>query len=986
MKVFRYNLSLPLCCLVFGLLCIVNSGPARTLLSGSSLVSFCSQSSREKSINSSAVTLTKPPPESLEPILRRLAIFEMNRGQVPPEVKYLARNQNYNLFLTSSEVILSSYQGSYLSERQPRSLFKRYPQKGCVNPQPQFSSLRLKLAGSNPQSRIQGQNPLPGVHHYLIGDNLERWRANLPTYSKVRYEAIYPGIDMVFYNNGRQLEFDFIVAPFSSLQAIRINVKGAEQLKTSRSGDLSLITPAGEFKLLRPTVYQETDGIRRELKGRFVVLNHHQIGFQVQDYDPSKTLVIDPVLTFSTYYGGTGMEQGFGIAVDPFGNTWVTGITSSANFPIKPSGFNLRGAQDAFILKLKPSGEVEFATFFGGTGNEVGIGVAVTDSGEVCIIGETTSADFPLKSPLQSRSGGGRDVFIAKLSAQGDQLLFSSYLGGQADEQGRGVALDFSGNVWLVGITRSADFPVNKPLQNNYLGKDEGFVAKIGVDGKLLFSTWLGGSGDDGPTSIAVDRFGNAYIAGTTDSTGFRTIPGSVQLTKRNGFDAFIAKIDVSASSILYSTYLGGDADDGASGVAVDYQGNAYVTGGTRSNDYPTTASAFQRTYGGGAALGGDAFVTKLNDKGSDFIYSSYLGGSGPDQAVGIAIDLSGNAYVAGNTASQNFPRNNPLQSKYGGGFQDAFVTRFNTGGSALVYSSFLGGNDFDNAGAIAVDSFRNVYLTGVTLSSDFPLVNPAQSSRTGSTSDLFVARINNGSVTSRLAIVSAASYQGNSLAVESIVAAFGMNLADRTQSASTVPLPLSLVDISVIVTDGAGRSAPAPLFFVSPNQVNFQLPIGLATGTAKATLLSASDKVFVGDVELSYVAPGLFAANGSGQGVAAAVILRVRSDGTQIYEPVARFDSTQNRFVPIPIDLGGANDQVLLVLFGTGFRSRSANTAVSIGGNNSEVFYSGPQGNMVGLDQANVIIPRSLIGRGEVDITMMVDGKNSNTVKAYIR
>ncbi len=901
--------------------------------------------------------------------------FEPNQGQSDPAVKFLARGNGYTLLLTSTEAVLQLRHSTVL---------------------------RMKLAGANPAPRVEGLDPLPGKCNYFIGNDRRKWRTNVPHYGKVRYEKIYPGVDLVYYSNRQQLEYDFIVAPGADPKVIALAFQGADRLEIDIQGDLVLHTAGGQIRLHKPFIYQEVNGVRREISGGYALKDQSHVGFQLGAYDATRPLVIDPVLVYSTYLGGNASEEMSGIAVDSSGNAYVMGTTNSGNFPTTSGALQTSpggGESDVFVAKLNATGTaLLYATYLGGRAsdtNQLG-GIAVDSSGNAYVTGETSSTDFPTTpGAFQTTYNGGlHDVFVAKLNATGSALSYSTYLGTSEGERGFGIAVDSAGQAYVTGTTFAESFPTTPgALQRVIGGANDAFIAKLNAAGSaLVYSTFLGGSAIEEASGIAVDATGSAYVTGGTDSTNFPTTPGAFQRVKGAGSseDAFVARLNPQGGALLYSTYLGGNGPEGGFNIAADTAGNAYVTGITFSPNFPTTPGAFKTTPAGE----GDAFVTKLNAQGAAPVYSTFLGGSDGDHGVAIAVDAEGNAYVTGITNSTDFPTRDPLQPAIGGR-DDAFVTKLNVAGSALVYSTYLGGRDSDGGNGVAVDATGNAYVTGRTGSSNFPIRPGALQPALGGgvcqgipCADAFISKIGGGSAA--VASVSAASFLGPAVAGESIVAAFGAALATSTQAATAIPLPTSLAGTTVNVRDSAGVERLAPLFFVSPSQINYQIPTGTATGAATLMITSGDGAVSTGVATIAVVAPGLFAANANGQGVAGAVALRIIADGTQSFEPIARLDTTLNppRFVAVPLDLGPESDQVFLLLFGTGIRFRSSlmGVTVSIGGSNAQVDYAGPAPGFVGLDQLNVRLARSLIGRGEVDITLMVDGMAANTVRASIR
>jgi len=689
-------------------------------------------------------------------------------------------------------------------------------------------------------------------------------------------------------------------------------------------------------------------------------------------------------LSYSTYLGGSGNDSGLSIAVDGAGNAYVTGSTAAANFEVKdPVQRTNRGSSDVFVAKISANGAaLVYATYLGGSGLDQGLDIAVDQTGSAYVTGVTSSTDFNVRQPLQPNNRGGGDAFIAKLSATGADLVYSTYFGGGGNDAGYSIAVDGGGAAYIAGLTGSTNLQVQNPLQSGNRGEEDAFIAKINAAGSsVVYATYLGGGKSDAGYGIAVDMSGAAYVTGVTASTDFNT-KNALQLANRGDLDAFVAKISNDGSALSYSTYLGGSSSEFGNGIAVDGSGNAYVTGATASTDF-NILNPLQNANRGGF----DAFVTKINSSGSALVYSTYLGGAGGDVASSVAVDAAGVAYLTGNTASSNFPVKSPAQDKNRGS-GDAFITTINAANASspdLVYSTYLGGGDADEGSGIAVDGAGNIYVVGQTGSLDLPVANPIQPSASGGL-DAFIVKIGAGGAATT---VSAASYTGAELAGESIVAAFGDGLATEVKFATSLPLPTILAGTTVKVKDSAGGAErEAPLFFVSPQQVNYLLPANLAMGTALVTITGGDGKISSGTIMISPVSPGLFSANSSGQGVAAAIVLRVKADGTQIFEQMVRFDAAQNAFAPIPIDLGPEGENVILLLFGTGLRGNTdlRNVSVKIGGTEVETLYLGAQGDFVGLDQSNVRIPRSLAGRGEVDIVMNVGGRTANTVRVSIK
>jgi hypothetical protein len=664
--------------------------------------------------------------------------FELNQGQTDPQVKFLARGAGYTLFLASDEAVLTLQPSATAAAGKG--------EKPAV--------VRLKLVGAEGNARVSGERELAGRSNYFVGNDPQRWQTNIPTYGQVRYRDVYRGIDLVYYGRQGQLEYDFVVAPGAEARAIGFEIVGAEGVQRGRlridpEGDLVIATAGGEVRFHRPEAYQTEGGLRRPVGARYVLRGKGDVGLEVAAYDRRRPLIIDPVLSYSTYLGGTGGDVANGIAVDGSGYAYITGITNSSDFPTlgAEQGSN-SGSGDTFIVKLETTGDaLVYSTYLGGSGADTSTGLNVA-AGDAYIVGTTTSADFPTTGDaFQLTYGGDSDAFITHLNSSGNALVYSSFLGGHAADFGQAVALDSSGNAYLTGATQSSDFPLRNALQSTKGGGSDVFVAKVNFSGtELLYSTYLGGAQADIGQAIAVDSPGNAYVAGYTFSSDF-PIQNPYQGSTAGEPDAFVAKLNPAGSALVFSTYLGGSGDDRGLGIALDTSGSVYVAGVSRSTDFPTVA-AFQSANRGER----DAFISKLNSAGSNLMYSTLLGGAGADQANAIAVDSSGNAFVTGFTQSSDFPTYTPVQAVLGisgGSFcganpcADAFVSQINFSGGALNYSTYLGGSGADWGQAIALDSSGVAYVTGNTASDNFPAIAGAyQASLAGVAGNTFVAKI----------------------------------------------------------------------------------------------------------------------------------------------------------------------------------------------------------------------------------------------------
>jgi len=664
----------------------------------------------------------------------RLALsFEANVGQADKQVQFTARGRGFCLFLTPGEAVLS-----LSSSSQPRAV------------------VRMKLAGAKKHPQISGMDPLPGLSHYFIGDPT-RWRNNVPNYARVKYAAVYPGIDLVYYGNQRQLEYDFVVAPRADPQRIKLTFDGIQSQTVNAHGNLVLAAPGGEIVQQRPIAYQQFEGKRVPVDASYRLLPDRSIGFQIASYDKTRTLVIDPVLVYATYLGGTANDVGRAIALDSAGNAYVTGETTSTDFPgTGTSAIQAvhNGSYDVFVSKMNAAGTaLVYSTYLGGSGGDYGYAIAVDATGNAYITGQTDSPTaqgeglipFPRVGAFQATYGLGGDAFLTKINSAGNAIVYSTYLGGTGVERGYGVAVDSAGQAYFTGSTNSVNFPTVGPMQVNG-GSYDAFVVKLNAAGSaMIYSTYLGGNGSESSVEgggIAVDSSGNAYVAGTTTSTNF---PGvtitSFQASFGGGFnDGFVAKLNPSGNALVFSTYLGGDGYDSVYGIAIDGDLKVYVTGYTDSTDFPTGIDfPFQESRNG---TGNDAFVTALTSAGSGMVYSTYLGGAGNDLGYDISVSASGRAFISGTTGSTDFPTTSPIQA-FNSGAYDMFVSELNAVGSTLLFSTYFGGSTgFEEGRGIAVDTTGNVFVTGSVNSTNLPVLAPFQPSYGGSGSDALIVKI----------------------------------------------------------------------------------------------------------------------------------------------------------------------------------------------------------------------------------------------------
>ncbi|MBZ5561592.1 MAG: SBBP repeat-containing protein [Acidobacteriia bacterium] len=791
--------------------------------------------------------------------------FERNQGQTDQRVKFLSRGRGYTLFLTSDEAVLAlrSQESEVRSQKSAnrQSAGVSDPLQRATDNRPRTTdTLRMKLVAANQAAQVTALDELPGKSNYFLGNDPKQWRTDVPSYARVRYEGIYPGIDLIYYGNQRQLEYDFVVNPGADPRAIALELEtGNSKLENrnskiaiDRNGDLVIATVSGQVRFHKPLVYQSeslfvsqhstikrngpagttdngprttdelnrqsTIGNRQLLDGHYVLTADNQIRFEIPSYDKSRPLVIDPVLSYSTYLGGTGGDVGYGIAVDSSGDAYIAGITTSTNFPTLNGyqGSN-GGSSDAFVTKLNADGTaLVYSTYLGGSGADSAAAIAVDASGDAFITGSTSSSNFPTFSssttPFQAVYGGNTDAFVTELHGDGNTLVYSSYLGGSGLDSGQGIAVDTTGNAYVTGSTQSIDFPTVSPMQTTNAGSSDVFVAKVNFGGTaLVYSTYLGGSQADVGQAIKVDSSGNAFLTGYTFSLDFPTL-NPLQGTNAGPPDAFVAELNAAGSALTFSTFQGGTGDDRGFGIALDSTG-IYITGSSSSTDFPTTSNTLQIANHGQS----DAFVTKYNPAGSAFLYSTLLGGSGLDQGNGIAVDSSGDAYIMGTTRSGDFPTANPVQGVLGltgggscasGVCADAFISELSPTGSGLLFSTYLGGSRDDFGQGIALASGGDALVTGSTSSTNFPATAPTyQGTLNGIAGNAFVAEISPASAPGLAIMPQKVDFGNQTVSVRS--AAQAITVADvGTQPLSITEITSSSTDF--VETDNCIGTVPA--------------------------------------------------------------------------------------------------------------------------------------------------------------------------------
>jgi uncharacterized protein (TIGR03437 family) len=669
--------------------------------------------------------------------------FEANRGQFDPGVRFLARGEGYSLFLTDAGAVFS------------------------LSGAPSGASVRMAFAHVSGTPILQPLDQLPGKSNYFLGD-ASRWRTGVPNYARVAYRGLYPGVTVIFYGNQRQVEYDLVLRPGVNPDLVRIDFQGCDSVRIDEQGDVLLQTPAGELRQRNPSILQEKAGERRQIRGRYVLYGKSTVGVKVTDYDRTLPLAIDPVLIYSTFLGGDasavgGVDVGRAIAVDAAGNTYVAGSTEASAFPTSTGALarTYGGSTDGFITKLDPSGAVVYSTFLGGAGSDQVRAIAVDLAGDAYVAGFTNSSGFPTTANAFQRTFKGEyDAFVARLNAAGSALIYSTLLGGTSEDRAYALKLNSAGEAYVAGQTWSSNFPVSGGAYQSALrlGSDA-FVAKVSADGSgLVYSTLLGGNGDDLASTMALDSSGFAYVAGQTLSSDFPVTANAPRKSGGGSGDGFVAKLNAEGSALAYSTLVGGWSSDGVRGLALDGKGQVYLVGVTASSDFPVKRSSSRVTPhrtvpprtgplpGWRRRLAGqqDGFLLKLSSDGSSFLSGLYLGSGGDDYANAVAVTPGGTVVVAGETSSSDMLTSpGARQGSYGGGAADAFIATFRADDLSHVHMSYLGGSDEDRAYALAVDDTGNVCLTGMTKSRNFPVSPGAyQSSRPGGGSDAFVTRL----------------------------------------------------------------------------------------------------------------------------------------------------------------------------------------------------------------------------------------------------
>jgi len=760
--------------------------------------------------------------------------FEPNLGQSDAEVQFLSRGLGYTLFLTHDSAVLSLEKPKVEDNAPP-------PGDPTRRTAPDLSTtrsvLRMQLVGANRGAAANGFNILPGKTNYLRGNDPKKWKTDISNYANVRYEDVYPGIDLIYSGEHGQLEYDFMVAPGADSHAIAMNFASADQIHVENAtGDLIVTTDGSEVRFRKPVAYQiESDNngsiesltsTKHPVAVKYVLSPNHRVRFQLAAYNHRQPLVIDPAVSYSTYLGAAGNDFATSLAVDSAGNVYVVGYTGSTNFPVSSGAYQTSCAKgctnntlDGFITKFDPSGSsLIYSTYLGGGATDYINGIALDASGDAYLVGQTFSSDFPVTpGAFQTSCGTGAacsaKAFVTELNSSGSALVYSTYLGGSRKNQGNGISLDDSGDAFITGWTQSTDYPVTPgAFQTSCTCSTapDVIVTELNPTGTaLVYSTYLGGvtSADVG-YAIAVNSSGNAYITGYTQSTDFPVTAGAFQTKIAANSAGFVTELSPTGSSLVYSTYLGGSStitdvacEACSTAIAIDAAGDAYVTGLTAESNFPVTAGVFQPVLKS-TSKGHNAFITELNPTGGALVFSTYLGGTQDTGGTGIAVDADGNIWLKGNTKSTDFPvTSGSFQTASGGNF-DFFVSELNPGGTSLLYSTYLGGSGVEyggGTGTLVIDSQNppDVYVTGYTASTDFPVTPGAFQTTSGGGNDATIIKL----------------IPSPNVGLTPSSVNFGSQLVGTTSAAQTVTLTntgnlqLNAPTISVTGTNGADFS-----------------------------------------------------------------------------------------------------------------------------------------------------------------------------------
>ena len=924
--------------------------------------------------------------------------FEPNVGQADPGYSFVASGRSQAVLLSPTEAVF----------QLPGSKKTR------------ARTVHASLVGARSGAPSKAEEPLSGRVNYLIGPDPQKWHTDVPTFERVRFTSVYSGIDVAYHGNRGDLETDFVVQPGGDPDAIRIRFDGADAVGLAKDESLEARADQRTLSWKKPVLYQTSaSGKTNQVEGHFKMVGNGLVGFEVGVYDLKRPLVIDPVLTYATYFGTAYGDGAARVVADASGNAYIVGTTDGPQFPSTPGTFfsSVNGAQgNILVAKVSSDGKsMVYETHIGGSNGDLGWGIALDATGNVYMTGLTSSVDFPVvpasnNLTTKNPSDPG-NAFVLKLNSAGNALVYSMVMGGTNLDGGSSIGVDSSGNAYVVGSTISTDLQLVNPIQTTLPTGSFGsasagiFAAKVSPDGtKLLYSTYFGGSGDNAATSLAVDAAGNAYFTGFTTSFSFPVTQGAFQTTL-GGIggqnysifatgDAYVVKLSPTGQKV-YATYLGGSKDDIGMGIAVDAKGNAYVGGATLSTDFPVQNAFQAANHGSGGdtfALGGDGFIAELDPTGSHVLFASYVGGSSDDRVLGIALDSSGNMYLAGHTISTDFPTSGqPAQSTYAGDSStvfrsgDAFLTEVSGSSHTITFSTYLGGSAGDWAGGVAVDGTGGIIVAGGTSSANFPTTTGSYQVKFGGTDmqfvgtpvgDAFIAKFGGAASTVSIAgVANAASYVGGSIAPGEALFIAGASIGPAALAGAALD---SKGNVSSLVagTQFLFNNVPAPIVYVSATQSSVIVPYEVSTAST-AQIVAVYNGTQSPPITVPVVAslPGIFSANSSGAGQGAIL----NQDGTynSASNPAARgsivvlFLTGEGQTVPAGVDGRVTASQI----------APTGQVTVNFGGvpATSYAFIGEAPGLVAGVLQVNVTVPAGAPA-GSVPITVNVGSGTSQS------
>ncbi|GIX50660.1 MAG: hypothetical protein KatS3mg132_854 [Limisphaera sp.] len=697
------------------------------------------------------------------------AWFEPNVGQADARYRYVSQTRGAVHGLAPDCVTVWLASPATVAVRQPSR--GEVPAAENLHGRAPGRTLHLRWLDADPRARAVSVEPLAGRVHYLLGSDPARWRRHVPLSGVIRFEQVYPGVDVVHRATDRMLEMEYHLAPGTRPEQIRFTVEGADRVWVGENGDLVMEVGSTEFRLHRPRAFQDTEVGRRDVACAFELVEGGvpMVRFRLGPYDAERPLVIDPVFRHSGYWGGNGHEIIWAVGTDAEGNGYLAGETTSAEWWVQAGGFqtNYGGGTavggDVFVAKISADGtRLIWLTYLGGAAHEAALAMAVDAAGAVYLTGFTASTNFPTRNPLQAAPAGEPDrtlgappldAFVIKLTPAGDDLVYGTFFGGSGIDEGIGLAVDEAGRAVITGLTDSTNLPLARPLQSVPGGGRDAFVARLSADGtSLLFSSYLGGTNVDHGTGVAVDGLGRWWVTGVTQSTNFPTVhPIQPRINDPRGLatnvntlpDAFVCRFSAS-DELEFATFLGGTFTDAAARIAADAQGNAYVVGTTESGDFPVTTTNLWGTVWTNRALA-DWFVTKIPAEGSTgWVYSVAFGGTARDEAWDVAVDGEGRVHIVGVVGSTNFPVWNVPEGgrdTVAGGW-DAALVGLDPAGQRLEYAFYYGGTGNDYGYAVAADPAGHLWVGGRTLSTNLWVSGALQPAFAGGSGDAFYARL----------------------------------------------------------------------------------------------------------------------------------------------------------------------------------------------------------------------------------------------------